>query len=190
MSAFVAPVNAQIAFEPKALTPDQVGSGPRLIYLHNEYPATLDPQNTSAFVGQMAMELFDTLVTYAIDPTTGIADQTKVVPRLATSWDISADTKVLTFHLDPAAKFWDGSPVTATDVYWSIERALVGRMGWGTTQIETGGILNVNQLKVIDAQTFQVKLSRRYGPLFTAQFCFYVADRDVEGGLRGGASKE
>ncbi|MDX1010193.1 hypothetical protein GOL41_24340 [Sinorhizobium medicae] len=163
MSAFVAPVKAQIAFEPKALTPDQVGSGPRLIYLHNEYPATLDPQNTSAFVGQMAMELFDTLVTYAIDPTTGIADQTKVVPRLATSWDISADTKVLTFHLDPAAKFWDGSPVTATDVYWSIERALVGRMGWGTTQIETGGILNVNQLKVIDAQTFQVNYPEGMG---------------------------
>ncbi|WP_449396004.1 ABC transporter substrate-binding protein [Devosia riboflavina] len=104
---------AQTAFAPAALTPDEVGAGPRLIYLHNEYPSTLDPQNTSAFVGQLAMEMFDTLVTYEIDPTTGIADQTKIVPRLAESWEISDDNKTLTFHLNPAAKFWDGSAVTA-----------------------------------------------------------------------------
>lgn len=163
VSAFTTPVNAQTAFQPTALTPQQIGAGPRLIYLHNEYPATLDPQNTSAFVGQLAMELFDTLVTYAIDPATGIADQTKIVPRLATSWDVSEDKKVLTFHLNPAAKFWDGSPVTANDVYWSIERALVGRMGWGTTQIETGGIFQIEQLKVIDPQTFQITYPERMG---------------------------
>jgi peptide/nickel transport system substrate-binding protein len=155
-SSVALPAIAQTAFAPTPLTPDQVGSGPRLIYLHHEYPATLDPQNTSAFVGQLAMEFFDTLVTYEIDPATGIADQTRIVPRLATSWDISADNKVLTFHLNPAAKFWDGSPVTADDVYWSIERALVGRMGWGTTQIETGGIFKVDQMKVIDPQTLEI----------------------------------
>lgn len=143
-------------FAPAPLTPEEVGSGPRFIYLHREYPATLDPQNTSAFVGQLAMEMFDTLVTYEIDPATGIADQTKVVPRLATSWDISDDNKTLTFHLSPDAKFWDGSPVTADDVYWSIQRALVGRMGWGTTQIETGGIFSIDQMKVVDPQTLEI----------------------------------
>lgn len=147
---------AQAQFSPAPLGPDQIGAGPRLIYLHHEYPATLDPQNASAFVGQLAMELFDTLVTYEIDPATGIADQTRIVPRLAQSWDISPDNKTLTFHLNPAAKFWDGSPVTAADVHFSIERALVGRMGWGTTQIETGGIYKTDQLKVIDPQTLEI----------------------------------
>ncbi len=147
---------AETAFAPKPLAADEIGAGPRLIYLHHEYPATLDPQNTSAFVGQMAMELFDTLVTYEIDPATGIADQTKIVPRLATSWDIAPDNKTLTFHLNPAAKFWDGTPVTADDVYWSIQRALEGRMGWGTTQIETGGIFKTDQMKVIDPQTIAI----------------------------------
>lgn len=150
------PTLAQNAFAPAPLMPDQVGSGPKLIYLHHEYPATLDPQNTSAFVGQLAMELFDTLVTYEIDPATGIADQTKIVPRLAQSWQVSSDNKVLTFNLNPAAKFWDGSPVTADDVYFSIERALVGRMGWGTTQIETGGIFKVDQMKVVDPHTIEI----------------------------------
>jgi peptide/nickel transport system substrate-binding protein len=42
---------AQTAFAPAPLSPEEVGAGPRLIYLHNEYPSTLDPQNTSAFVG-------------------------------------------------------------------------------------------------------------------------------------------
>jgi peptide/nickel transport system substrate-binding protein len=150
------PTLAQGQFSSAPLAADQVGEGPRLIYLHHEYPATLDPQNTSAFVGQLAMELFDTLVTYEIDPATGIADQTKIVPRLAKSWDVSPDGKTLTFHLNPDAKFWDGSPVTADDVYFSIERALVGRMGWGTTQIETGGIYKLDQLKVIDPQTIAI----------------------------------
>lgn len=147
---------AQTAFAPAPLTPEEVGAGPRLIYLHNEYPSTLDPQNTSAFVGQLAMEMFDTLVTYEIDPATGIADQTKIVPRLAESWAISDDNKTLTFHLNPAAKFWDGSAVTAEDVYWSIERALVGRMGWGTTQIETGGIFSVDQMEIVDPHTLKI----------------------------------
>ncbi|MET0437010.1 MAG: ABC transporter substrate-binding protein [Devosia sp.] len=120
VSALGSTAMAQTAFAPAALTPDEIGAGPRLIYLHNEYPSTLDPQNTSAFVGQLAMEMFDTLVTYEIDPTTGIADQTRIVPRLAESWEISDDNNTLTFHLNPAAKFWDGSAVTAEDVYWSI----------------------------------------------------------------------
>ncbi|WP_168201350.1 ABC transporter substrate-binding protein [Qingshengfaniella alkalisoli] len=147
--------SAQV-FASSELAADQVGTGPRLIYLHHEYPATLDPQNTSAFVGQLAMELFDTLVTYAIDPETGVADQTSIVPRLAESWDISDDNTELTFHLNPTAKFWDGSPVTAEDVYWSIERALVGRMGWGTTQIETGGIYDISQMEIVDPQTLKI----------------------------------
>ncbi|QQA44706.1 ABC transporter substrate-binding protein [Pelagovum pacificum] len=146
------PAMAQ-SFAPTPLDDDMVGSGPRLVYLHHEYPATLDPQNTSAFMGQLSMEFFDTLVTYAIDPETGIADQTDIVPRLADSWEISDDNTTLTFHLNPDATFWDGSPVTAEDVYWSIERALVGRMGWGTTQIETGGIFDVDQMEVVDDQT-------------------------------------
>ena len=143
-------------FAPTPLLPEEVGSGPRFIYLHREYPATLDPQNTSAFVNQLAMEMFDTLVTYEIDPATGIADQTKIVPRLASSWDISDDNKTLTFHINPKARFWDGSAVTAEDVYWSIQRALVGRMGWGTTQIETGGIFQVDQMEVVDPQTLKI----------------------------------
>jgi peptide/nickel transport system substrate-binding protein len=144
------------AFAPTPLTPDQVGTGPKLVYLASDYPATLDPQNTSAFMGELSMEFWDTLVTYEIDPATGIADQTRIKPRLAKSWDISSDNKTLTFHLDERAKFWDGTPVTADDVYFSIQRALEGKMGWGTTQIQTGGIFKTEQMKVVDPHTLVI----------------------------------
>ena len=48
---------------------------------------------------------------------------------LAESWEISGDGTTYTFHLHPDAKFHDGSPVTAQDVKWSIER--VSRPGPG-----------------------------------------------------------
>jgi ABC-type transport system substrate-binding protein len=40
---------------------------------------------------------------------------------LATSWDLSKDGKVYTFHLDPKAKWHDGKPVTAEDVVYSLD---------------------------------------------------------------------
>lgn len=143
-------------YVPLDLAPEEVGSGPRLIYLWHEFPFTFDPQNTSAFVGAMAMELFDTLVTYEVDWDVGVANQLKIKPRLAKSWEFSDDGTVLTFHLVEDAKFWDGTPVTAEDVMFSIERGLVGRMGWGATQIESGGILSPDQMEVVDDYTFQV----------------------------------
>ena len=41
-------------------------------------------------------------------------------PDLARSWEVSEDSLTYTFHLDPAARFHDGTPVTADDVEFSI----------------------------------------------------------------------
>lgn len=46
----------------------------------------------------------------------------KVQPLLATGWEVNAEQTQLTFKLDPAAVFSDGSPVEAKDVKWSFER--------------------------------------------------------------------
>ena len=141
---------------PLSLTPDKVGSGPRLVYLYPDYPFTLDPQNGSSFANPLGLQFFDTLVTYQMDFKTMLADQTKIVPRVAESWTISPDQKLLTFKLRRDAKFWDGSPVTAEDVHFSIERALKGRLGWGTTQIESGGVRSIDQLKIVDPHTLEI----------------------------------
>jgi peptide/nickel transport system substrate-binding protein len=59
--------------------------------------------------------VYDTLVTLG-------PDNKAIIPRLATKWEISPDLTSFTFHLNPAAKFADGTPVQAADVKWSLER--------------------------------------------------------------------
>jgi peptide/nickel transport system substrate-binding protein len=49
------------------------------------------------------------------------ADATGIVPDLAENWEVSDDGLTYTFHLR-AAKFSDGSPVTAADVAFSLTR--------------------------------------------------------------------
>ena len=56
---------------------------------------------------------------------------TALLPDLATSWDISNDGKKYTFHLRPDAQFSDGSPVTAQDVAYSLNRSKNTSGGWG-----------------------------------------------------------
>lgn len=51
-------------------------------------------------------------------------DKATVRPQLAASWDLAADGLTWTFHLRPNLKFSDGTPLTSTDVAYSIDRAL------------------------------------------------------------------
>lgn len=71
--------------------------------------------------GMVAMDLlFDGLTEW--DPETGVA-----VPSLAERWETDDSRLLWTFHLRPDATFSDGSPITAGDVKFSLER--LARMG-------------------------------------------------------------
>ena len=57
-------------------------------------------------------------------------DTTDILPGLAKSWEISPDGLVYTFHLQHGVKFHDGSPFTAEDAKFNLERArAVGKGG-------------------------------------------------------------
>lgn len=51
-------------------------------------------------------------------------DGKEIEPNLAESWEISDDAKTYTFKLKPDVKFSDGTPVTAADWEWSLNRAM------------------------------------------------------------------
>ncbi|MCX0498588.1 ABC transporter substrate-binding protein [Erwinia billingiae] len=52
------------------------------------------------------------------------AKPNEVMGELAKSWDVSSDSKTFTFHLDPAVKFADGSPMSADDAAFSLQRVV------------------------------------------------------------------
>jgi peptide/nickel transport system substrate-binding protein len=77
-------------------------------------PTDLVPLTTSAGPAQfVGSKLFDGLLTYDYD--------LKPVPQLASAWEISADGLRYTFTLRDGMKFSDGTPLTSSDVAFSIE---------------------------------------------------------------------
>lgn len=76
----------------------------------------LDPNKVTAFSSFRRIDLlYNKLVTY----DAGL----HVVGDLATSWD-TPDNRTYVFHLHPGVRFHDGTPLTADDVVFTIERVL------------------------------------------------------------------
>ena len=91
--------------------------GGKMTYARYADSLFLDPVLTDANVDIWVMNnLYDTLIA----PT---EDGLGLQPGLATKWDVSADGKTVTLTLRPGVKFADGSPMLASDVVWSLDRA-------------------------------------------------------------------
>jgi len=94
-------------------------------------------------------------------------------PGVAQSWDISEDGRVITFHINPEAKWSNGDPMTAHDYVWSWERALNPAMGnlyaymlfpvKNAEAYATGEITDFEQVgvKALDDLTLEVTLNER-----------------------------
>lgn len=86
--------------------------------------STWDPAQIGEVVtSEIYSNTCDTLVDFRVN------DETQLDPSLAKSWDVSADRKTLTFHLQDNLKFADGSPATAGDLAWSMQRVV--KLGYG-----------------------------------------------------------
>jgi len=99
---------------------------------------------------------------------------TGLVPDLATSWDISKDGLTYTFHLRDA-KFSDGSPLTATDVVFSIERSRAYKGGWGFL------LTPVKTITAPDPHTVVVTLSTKHAPLLAdlAMYAYSIVPKKL-----------
>jgi peptide/nickel transport system substrate-binding protein len=82
----------------------------------------LEPPNLDPTTGGAAAAIRE--VTYAniFEGLTRIDQNGSVQPDLAKSWDISADGLTYTFHLHDGVKFHDGTPFTADDVKYTLDR--------------------------------------------------------------------
>jgi peptide/nickel transport system substrate-binding protein len=124
---------------------------------------TLDPNVPGSTREAFAVSLstYDRLVSFGRKQLNGkwVFDLDKINGELAESYEISPDGLKLTFHLRKDAKFQDGSPVTAEDVKWSLDRAVTAPV-LGKAQLLTGSLTSADQFKVIDPLTFEVTLPK------------------------------
>lgn len=99
--------------------------------------------------------LLDNVYQGLVGIDTGAKD--KIVPRLATSWDISADGLTYTFHLVPDAKFHDGSPLTSSDVVWSLRQQIAP----GSKAVYGANFASIANVSAPDPRTVQIGLNSR-----------------------------
>jgi peptide/nickel transport system substrate-binding protein len=77
--------------------------------------------------------------------------------ELAESFEVSADGKTIVFNLRRNATWHDGSPVTAEDIKWSLDRNVSGA-GMAKAQIATGSLTDPDQFTILDTHRVQVTL--------------------------------
>ncbi len=144
-----------------------VESGNRLGILHygnGSEPQGLDPHVvTGVPENKLIRALFEGLAVknpYTLEPEPGVAE----------SWELSADRRVVTFHIREDARWSNGDRMTAGDYVWSWKRALHPDMGnlyaymlYPISNAEayaTGEITDFSQVgvKALDDLTLQVTL--------------------------------
>lgn len=156
------------------------------IFHYNEFNgiASLDPAFAkSQSVMWAAHQLFNTLVE--------IDDSLHIVPSLASSWDISADRTLFTFHLrtdvffhdDPCFADGKGRRMMATDVVYSLSRIIDKNVASPGAWIFNGKVDSLHPFTAIDDSTFQLKLRRPYNPILgiiSMQYCSIIPEEAVK----------
>ena len=156
-TALLAGVVTALVAPAHAATPKDV-----LIEVGEHGPNSLDPMPPAAneLSQLVAWQIYDRLVTNGVKtlPDGKVTyDYTKIEPELATSWDISDGGRTMIFHLRKDATFHDGSPVTADDVKWSLDRAIAAG-GFPAIQMAAGTYTDPNIFSVVDAYTLKISL--------------------------------
>lgn len=109
----------------------------------------------------LSMNVYDRLFSFgrkkvgenwAFDPDT-------IRGELAKSYSISPDNKVITISLRTDATWHDGTPVTAEDVKWSLDRHVTAK-SLAAPQFTTGSLTKADQFKIVDPQTVTVTLDK------------------------------
>ncbi len=104
------------------------------------------------------------------------ADPTLLRGELAEAWEVSGDGLAYTFRLRPDARFASGSPVTAEDVAFSLQRAImlnkapasiIGQFGFTKDNV-------AGRIRAEDERTLVLRLAERKAPSYL-HYCLSAA---------------
>jgi len=109
--------------------------------------ASLDPHANSLVVDQhITVNVYEGL--YRQDPYTG-----ELLPRLATSYEVTDDGMEYTYHLREGVKFHNGDPFTAADVVYSYERCFENT--WQASQL-----VGIEKVEAVNDHTVKFIMNR------------------------------
>lgn len=170
ISRFLSVVAAVILLASCSGGESNVASGNREGILHfgnGSEPQGLDPHVVTGVPEHFIISaLFEGLATknpYTLEPEPGVAK----------SWDISEDGRVITFHINPLAKWSNGESMSAAEYVWSWQRLLSPALGSeyaymlfpvkNAQAFNRGDISNFDEVgvKALDGLTLQVTLDER-----------------------------
>jgi peptide/nickel transport system substrate-binding protein len=150
---------SEAAPAPAAETPAQAAAGDAktLIVLTPNDTQTLDPAVNYDFSGGFfLLNCYEGLI-----KAEG-SQESKIVPSLAESWEVSEDGITYTFHLRKDVKFHDGTPMDAEAVKYSFERMLAMNMG------AVANFTSIDKIEVVDAQTVNFILKAPFSSFLSA----------------------
>ncbi len=120
---------------------------------------SMDPARAYEFSScYVVNQIYDKLVDYQLP------DLVHIKPEIATSWEVSPDGKVWTFHIRKGVKFASGNPLTADDVVYSLQRVIKLKQtaSWVLTQF----VSKPEQIQKIDDYTVKITLDKPVAPSF------------------------
>lgn len=136
-------------------TPEPKGGGGEFRVVLAAEPLTLNPNlraDDAAF--NICQNLYNKLVTLDADY--------RVIPDLATRWEISSDGLTYTFQLAPNVKWHDGAPFTSADVQWTLET--ITRAKGFASQVTQ----RIRAIETPNATTVIIRLNEPYAPLLSS----------------------
>lgn len=161
---------------------------------------TLDPVMLGATPAATSLgaATYDRLVAFERTPRdaaagTYVFDFETLRGELAERYEVSDDGLSITFHLRPDAVWQDGSPVTAEDVKWSLDRA-VSAETMSKAQLKTGSLTSPDQFEIVDERTVRItlpevdrltlpNLASLYAPMFNSRLVTEKAGPDDPWGV-------
>lgn len=171
----------------KAPANKQIYTSPLILLNGSSDLTTLDP---AIAYDQNSLSAISMIYTGLVQ----LDDHLEVQPGLAQSWTQSADGLTWTFTLRSGLKFSDGTPLTAKDVAYSIDRALQPATKSTTAPIYLGIIQDADKLlgggittligdslQVVNQTTLKITLKRK-APYFLDMLtnaCSYVVEQKL-----------
>lgn len=125
-------------------------------------PVSLDPNlayEESSILADLPM--YSTLVKFPA------GDLTQVRPSVASSWEVSKDTRTYTFHLRHGIKFSSGNLMTAEDVLYSFQRVVnlpKDPASWLITQMGIDDKTISSAITAPDPYTVVITLPKAFSP--------------------------